>query len=425
MEDPSSLYRLTIYRHILENPILQKALALLESRPPIDIPAKKALTAELQYDLTRWQYENALNGKPWHTFIAALLWEDENVFSLSCEKNQLLPAAVTDMLQGDLALIRELFHLDWATVNSLLNTFMNQDMVYPPFARSYISQKRLRPLRDFQNILEGAPPEEAYRRFQQTYAQYGCGKLAQNFAFHWQEALVPIENPVLTPLDTLIGYDRQKTVLCQNTRTFLARQPANHILLYGEKGTGKSTSVKALLHEFSDTSLRMIEISKHQIIYLHQIVEQIKHRGFRFILFIDDLSFEENETSYKDLKSFMEGSLETTPDNMLIYVTSNRRGIVKETWRDRETGAEELHISDTFQEKQSLADRFGITLGYYAPDQEEFLDIVTELAQRHHLHLPPEELRRQALQWERNYHGRSGRTAQQFIIHLLGELKTV
>jgi predicted AAA+ superfamily ATPase len=416
----ADLNALVLYRGILQNPLLQQLLRLSAEPEMLSGKNNNGNGAQLRSDLLRWQYEYAAGGPLWGNFVAALLWEEENIFSLAAERAEILPGAVNELLCTDLSLLQALFNPDWSDLGPEWAAFMNQSLYYPHWEDSFISRKRAAALAEISQALSAETPEAARQLLGEFYAQQGCGKLARDFAFHWDQELIPIVNPVLKPLSTLVGYDYQKELLCNNTRAFLNRSGGNHVLLYGEKGTGKSTSVKALLGEFAADNLRLIEINQHQVTHLNAIIRQIKSRGFRFILFIDDLSFEENETEYKDLKSFMEGNLEAAPDNMLIYATSNRRSLIRENWADRVSTHSDVHISDSFQEKQSLTDRFGLTIGYYSPDQEEFLNIVRELAGRSGLTLPEEDLHQSALRWERNYHGRSGRTAQQFITHLLG-----
>ena len=203
---------------------------------------------------------------------------------------------------------------------------------------------------------------------------------------------------------------------------FLAGKRANNVLLYGDAGTGKSTSVKALINEYFDRGLRMIEIYKHQFQDLSAILAQIKNRNYRFIIFIDDLSFEENEVEYKFLKAVIEGGVETRPDNVLIYATSNRRHLIRETWNDR-TDMEhhgDIHRSDTVEEKLSLASRFGVAINYNAPTQKEYQEIVRTLAARQGITMDDKQLMAMANTWEVRHSGFSGRTAQQFVHYLEG-----
>ena len=200
-------------------------------------------------------------------------------------------------------------------------------------------------------------------------------------------------------------------------------KPANNVLLYGDAGTGKSTSVKALLNEFYVSGLRIIELHKHQFEDLSNVVSLVKGRNYRFIIFIDDLSFEENEVEYKYLKAVIEGGLESRPENVLIYATSNRRHLIREKWSDRDDMEHDgdIHRSDTVQEKTSLAARFGVAINFRKPSAALYREIVLELAKRQldRIH-DEEELLRQADAWAIRHGGVSGRVAQQFIDSLAG-----
>ena len=194
--------------------------------------------------------------------------------------------------------------------------------------------------------------------------------------------------------------------------------------MFGDAGTGKSSSIKAILNQYYDQGLRMIEVYKHQFQDLNDVIAQIKNRNYKFIIYMDDLSFEEFEIEYKYLKAVIEGGLETKPDNVLIYATSNRRHLIRETWSDRsDMSQDELHRSDTMQEKLSLAARFGVTIGYYRPKQQEYFEIVKQLAKKYpQITLSEEELCLKANQWELSHGGISGRTATQFIANLAGSV---
>ena len=272
--------------------------------------------------------------------------------------------------------------------------------------------------------------EEAFTIVTNFYRDYGVGKLGLNKAFrlsreHGKLELVPITNTLEVRLSDLVGYEQQKQKLIDNTRAFVEGKRANNVLLFGDSGTGKSTSVKAILNEYYDKGLRMIEIYKHQFKDLSTVISLIKNRNYRFIIFMDDLSFEEFEIEYKYLKAVIEGGLEIRPDNVLIYATSNRRHLIRETWNDRtdmETDGD-IHRSDTMEEKLSLVDRFGITINFSSPSPKEYLEIVKQLAIRQGInHLTQDELFAEAKKWELHHGGLSGRTAQQFIDYLAGRI---
>lgn len=232
----------------------------------------------------------------------------------------------------------------------------------------------------------------------------------------------PINNMDKVMLDDLIGYEIQKKKLVENTEAFVQGRKANNALLFGDSGTGKSTSIKAIVNEYYDQGLRMIEIYKHQFKDLSTVIADIKNRNYKFIIYMDDLSFEEFEIEYKFLKAVIEGGVETKPDNILIYATSNRRHLIKETWNDRSDmeSANGLHRSDTIEEKLSLVNRFGCQINYSKPSQKEYFNIVVNLAKKNGLTMTEEELCAEANKWELSHGGISGRTAQQFINHCLG-----
>ena len=233
--------------------------------------------------------------------------------------------------------------------------------------------------------------------------------------------IYPINNTENVVLDDLVGYEIQKKKLIDNTEAFVAGRPANNCLLFGSAGTGKSTCIKAIINQYYDRGLRMIEIYKHQFKDLSTVIAMVKNRNYRFIIYMDDLSFEDFEIEYKFLKAVIEGGVETKPDNVLIYATSNRRHLIKETWNDKDdhTNQEDIHHSDTVEEKLSLVNRFGITIGYMKPMPKEYENIVVTLAKRAGLSMDEAELKREAMVWEMSHGGISGRTAQQFINYLI------
>ena len=224
-------------------------------------------------------------------------------------------------------------------------------------------------------------------------------------------------------LEDLVGYEIPKQKLIENTEAFVRGRKANNCLLFGDAGTGKSSSIKGILNRYYDEGLRIIEVYKHQFQDLNQVIAQIKDRNYKFIIYMDDLSFEEFEIEYKYLKAVIEGGLERKPDNILIYATSNRRHLVRERAGDKlEVGdGDDLHSSDTVQEKLSLVYRFGVRIYFGAPDRKEFHTIVKVLAERHGIKMPEDQLLLEAGKWEISHGGLTGRTAQQFIDHLLGK----
>jgi predicted AAA+ superfamily ATPase len=223
-------------------------------------------------------------------------------------------------------------------------------------------------------------------------------------------------------LAELVAYERERAPLIRNTERFLAGLPAHHALLYGLPGTGKSSTVKAILNEYADDGLRLVEVKKEDLAELPEVLEVLRGRGQRFVLFVDDLSFEEHEVEYKALKALLEGSVEEPPENVRLYATSNRRNLIRESFSERDGGPpDDVHARDTMQEKLSLAARFGLRVTFPSPDQARYLEIVAGLARERGLAVPAEHLRERALLWDRWHAGRSGRTARQFVDELEAE----
>ena len=253
------------------------------------------------------------------------------------------------------------------------------------------------------------------------YARYGYGDIAAHVVFRWDDdanrirGISHFERP---QMKNLIGYQRQKEQLLQNTRAFVDGKPANYVLLVGARGTGKSSGVKALVSEYEESGLRLVQVTKEQLRKLPEIMTALRnYAGRKFILFLDDISFEDSDAEFKAVKSAIEGGVSSCPPNVCLYATSNRRHLVRETWRDRE---DELYRDDTVNETISLSDRFGLIIHYHTPDQDEYLAIIDHMLSQRGIHLSPEELRIAGLRWEMTHSGRSGRTAQQFVAHYLG-----
>ena len=258
------------------------------------------------------------------------------------------------------------------------------------------------------------------------YKEFGVGKLGLHKAFRVEHSengaeIVPIRKIAHVHLDDLVGYEIAKKKLIDNTEAFVKGKKANNCLLFGDAGTGKSSSIKAILNQYYDQGLRMIEVYKHQFQDLNDIIAQIKDRNYKFIIYMDDLSFEEFEIEYKYLKAVIEGGLEKKPENILIYATSNRRHLIRETFKDKAERDEDIHRNDTVQEKLSLVARFGVTIYYGKPEKKEFQQIVRVLAERNNISMPEDKLLLEANKWELSHGGLSGRTAQQFIDYLLGK----
>lgn len=255
------------------------------------------------------------------------------------------------------------------------------------------------------------------------YQNVGCGIFAEYAAFNVKESgqgLEGIDSTDPIKISNLICQEREQSVILRNTEGFLRGYPANNIILYGNRGTGKSSLVKALLNEYAPRGLRLVQLKKNKISAFPKLVGELSKVPLKFIIFIDDLSFNDEEDDYKNLKSLLEGGVESRPANVLVYATSNRKHLVRETFADRRV--DDIHAHDNMEEKLSLADRFGITVTFLSPDQETFLKIVEGLAVQNHIPIEKDELRQKALKWVMMHNGRSGRTARQFIDHLTAEL---
>ncbi len=368
----------------------------------------------------------------WHNYLTYLLIMDENPFSLTCEKVGSKDGSVNHFALNDFKAFKELFDFDFSELESVLeidcfSCITDYKAIDKPklMYNGNVSEK----VRNLSESLERTESEkDFFEKVTLFYRDIGVGAFGLNKAFRFHELpsgkveFNPINNMDTVVLDDLVGYEIQKGKLIANTKAFVRGQRANNVLLFGDSGTGKSTSIKAIVNEFYNDGLRMIEIYKYQFRYLSQVIAQIKNRNYKFIIYMDDLSFEEDESDYKFLKALIEGGVETKPDNILIYATSNRRHLIRETWRDR-TDVEQngdIHRSDTMEEKLSLAYRFGVTIGYYKPSRQEFYEIVKALAERNGIEIGDDELRLEADRWEMSHGGISGRTAQQFVDHLLG-----
>ena len=467
------MYRLTskliIYREIGEDSILMRLSDVCRrfDRGDYDKEALTAMVLDQIHRLldlaTRYGFDRNL----WHNYLAFLLAMTETPFTLVSEKVGANEGSVNHFVKNDLRVFRQLFDYDFSPIEKALETDVfsiienyhavgKKERVY----NRSVSEK----VRALSSSLEQASDEEdMYRIITDFYRNYGVGMFGLNKAFRinerWSNStdsvtsdtrgsarggarmgvspaagpsvdyaaageddfLIPITATSDVVLDDLIGYELQKEKLIANTEAFVSGRAANNVLLYGDAGTGKSTSIKAILNQYYDRGLRMIEVYKHEFRYLQRILAEVKNRNYRFIIYMDDLSFEEFEIEYKYLKAVIEGGLETKPENVLIYATSNRRHLIRETWSDRADRDDELHRSDTMQEKLSLVARFGISIGYMKPSHKEYLHIVKELAKRYpQITISEEELALKANQWELRSGGATGRTAQQFINFLAG-----
>jgi predicted AAA+ superfamily ATPase len=367
----------------------------------------------------------------WHNYLTYLLVSCENPFSITCEKEGACVGSVNQFAKSDFAIFKKLFDYDFSEMERELgiNCFSEISNYHSikKSERRYNKNISERVQELSAAIEQAADENEVFDLVTGFYKDYGVGKLGLNKAFrivHEENGveIVPISNTAFVDFDDLIGYELQKQRLMENTEAFVQGRKANNVLLFGDSGTGKSSSIKAILNKYYPQGLRMIEIYKHQFQDLSSVIAQIKNRNYRFVIYMDDLSFEDFEIEYKYLKAVIEGGLEIQPDNILIYATSNRRHLINETWKDRNdvTINEGIHKSDTLQEKLSLVNRFGCTIYYGQPTHKEYFHIVEELARKNNIEIDEATLKLEANKWEMAHGGISGRTAQQFINYLAG-----
>ncbi|HEX2926745.1 MAG TPA: ATP-binding protein [Ruminiclostridium sp.] len=380
------------------------------------------------YKLIEFSVSHGFEGNLLHCYLTYILITNENAFSKACEISGKVSGTITSLALNDLIIFKKLYNFDLSMIDEaldidcfrLIKGYVGMDN---PKCRSEL----LPYIKDLTSKLSAAKGgQDFYNVLTDFYKQFGVGKFGLNKAFrviHHKDTLElrPITNTEPILLSDLVGYELQKNELVKNTEAFVQGRKANNILLYGDSGTGKSSSIKAILNEYYSKGLRMIEVYKHQMGDLPFIIDQIKDRSYRFVIYMDDLSFEDYETDYKYLKAVIEGGLEPKPDNVLIYATSNRRHLIREKWSDKNDRDDELHTSDTVQEKLSLSSRFGLPILYIAPSKKEYEHIVKVLADKYHIEMPEEELYLEANRWELRNGGLSGRTAQHFITYLLGK----
>ena len=361
------------------------------------------------YELLNFAERYGLSGNLKKAAIAWVIMKDENPFSLSCERSPAKGSAEW-YARADIAELCRHFFIS-----------PNQDILenYTPINnRISGEEKRIgQMITDFVAELNSTPTEvEFFDCVKNFYATWGVGDFGINKAFYMQDdgSLNPVSHIKDFTFEDICGYDIQKQKLISNTASFTSGGGANNVLLYGDSGTGKSTSIKAVLNMFYDKGLRMIQIQKHQFRHLSGLTEMLKRRNYRFVLYMDDLSFEDFEVEYKYLKAAIEGGLEEKPENVLIYATSNRRHLIKETFTERE-GGDDIHRNESIQEKISLSDRFGLSIFYPKPAQQEYFEIVEHLAQRKGISIDRDQLIAEARKWGIAHGGYSGRTATQFI----------
>ena len=422
---------LIIYRNIEDGKILKDMVWLMENykKEELDYSEIRALCYGLIHSFLEMAGHYGFSGNLWHCYLTHVLVNNENSYSKACEIRGQIEGTVNRAVLHDIEIVKEFFDYDFtAMMEKLQVPDFNMVLDYQASiqeSKVYNSRIRDRICTLAKALSCSATAEQMKDTLTQFYGEYGVGKFGLHKAFRVERTdkgveIVPILNIAHVHLDDLVGYEIPKKKLIDNTEAFVYGRKANNCLLFGDAGTGKSSSIKAIANQYYEDGLRIIEIYKHQFQDLNDVISQIKNRNYKFIIYMDDLSFEEFEIEYKYLKAVIEGGLEKKPKNVHIYATSNRRHLVREKFSDKEERRDDLHASDTVQEKLSLVSRFGVTIFFCAPDKKEFGNIVKVLAVRHNISMAEDELLLEANKWELAHGGLSGRTAQQFIDYILG-----
>ena len=405
-DEAGNLYQ-QLLRGIVRNPLDRLSLTDLFSR----LVRRLLLDRRLPLGIDPWAYH-----------LADRVFFDENPFSLEAEARPWgeIPAALRRQAEAELSLLGEVAGFGLGRLAELLGVGR---ALAEGFGGSTPHDEDLRG-----RLARSADWADFLPELAEHYVRNGVGPFGRYRAFRWQRRegrgqLVPVACPDPVRLSDLVGYGPQKAAVIANTERLLAGLPAQNVLLYGDRGTGKSSLVKALVNEFGDRGLRLIELGRDELRDYPEVLAVVRGRPQKFILMVDDLSFEEHETYYKELKSVLEGGLEVRPDNVVVYATSNRRHLVREYFSDRDGAVDgEVHRRDTMEEKLSLSDRFGLRVVFVAPDQERYLAIVRAVARQHGIAVDA-ALERQALAWAGRHNGLSGRTARQFVVSLLGRAR--
>ena len=430
---------LIVYRDFEDGGLLHDMARLMtaceENKGPLgdgglDLEDSKALFYSCIHRLIELAGHYGFHGNLWHCYLANLLVNNENSYSCGCEIKGAIEGTINQAALHDIVIFKEFYDYDFGPLMEMLKVpeFALVENYKGSSGESKVYNARIcaRICELAEKFCQDNTPEEMKDTLTQFYQEYGVGKFGLHKSFriaHDEKGvhIQPILNIAHVHLDDLVGYEIPKKKLTDNTEAFVRGKKANNCLLFGDAGTGKSSCIKAIANEYYDRGLRIIEVYKHQFRDLNEVISQIKKRNYKFIIYMDDLSFEDFEIEYKYLKAVIEGGLEKKPENVLIYATSNRRHLIRENYSDKEEVRQDMHTSDTVQEKLSLVYRFGVTIYFGAPDKKEFQNIVKTLAERYGVSMPQEELLKEANKWELSHGGLSGRSAQQFIDYLLGK----
>lgn len=407
---------LLLYQSIFDDNIGRAFLRLLDAiyrRNPetIDLDCLRAYSY--------WFKRLAFEGVSWQDYLVRKILIDDNPFSQQVQQFPLphLPKVLIDAVKHDLSILNKVYNLPIEAIGQWVKEAAN--VPFSPFTGQFDNQ-------DCTFLHQENHWENSLDALANHYQKYGTGIFAQYQALKWHNhQLIGIVNADPIRLSEIVGYEAQKAALVKNTEMLLANYTALNVLLYGSRGLGKSSLVKGLLNEYYPQGLRLVEVNKSQLYSLPIIVDKLRNIPQKFIVFVDDLSFEEDDEAFKSLKVVLEGSVTAKAKNVVVYATSNRRHLIREFFDDRPRprDADEIHNWDTVQEKLSFSDRFGLTLTFEPVNQDTYLKIVYHLAHQINLEISQDELEFRAKQWATQHNGRSGRTARQFIDFLQGELE--
>jgi predicted AAA+ superfamily ATPase len=405
---------------VLQTEVGRKFLNLLQAIRYTDADAQNCLKA---YGSYFWAL--ATQNQTWEEYLITQIFLADNPFTRMAQQQELanLPPALVAAARHDLHILQSLYECSSASLSEWVQSVaylpVSPVIWYLPPTGAELKMGLMALLQQSLNWDDAVDDLAAY------YQQFGTGLFAEYGALRWQSGrFISIQYPDPVKLNTLVGYESQQEALLKNTAFLLSGQRALHVLLYGSRGSGKSSLVKALLNEYRQQNLRLIEVAKSDLHDLPKIVEQLRSLVQKFIIFVDDLSFEADDDAFKALKVVLEGDLTARPQNVVVYATSNRRHLIREFFTDRPTpqNSSEIHAWDTMQQQLSFSDRFGLTLTFEPADQPTYLKIVQHLAGEANISITPENLEYQALQWATRHNGRSGRTARQFIDFLKADL---
>lgn len=424
---------LTVFRDILNDGVINSLKALITCIDKNDAEYEEIVSAYANF---YHKFSSTVPLDSLSTYLIKLILYNENAFSRIVEKrnNEIPESSLEKAVENDLVSLQKIASLNARDIKEFILKIYNEDgfrknIIWSlpewTFEDDEVLHHEVQIINAFKSAVSW---KDCMGKLTSFYKRYGSGKLAKYKGFVWDnKELKGITQADTVKLSELIGYDTERKEVVDNTICFLRGYPANNMLLYGDRGTGKSSTVKALLNEYYEFGLRIVEVPKAYLGELPDVIRAIKDRAQKFILFIDDLAFEDNEECYTALKAALEGGLECRTKNIVIYATSNRRHLIKEKFSERagltsDNQDDEIRARDTIQEKLSLADRFGITVTFTLPDKNKYLEIVEGIAKSRNLEVDKDFLHKEAMKWEIMYNGRSPRTAKQFVDWLEGRL---